>query len=362
MVDVEMVIILVINLSLFMMYIFSCLRKLTCIFILLGAFPGCILAQEVKILSKGVKTSLRGLSVVDKNIVWASGSNGKVARTSNGGKTFQWFTVEGYEQRDFRDIHGFDSMQAIIIAIDTPAVILKTNDGGRSWYKVFEDKRPGMFLDAMHFIGRQGVVVGDPIDSSPFMATTNDNGETWQVLQLTNACQHTIYGEAFFAASGSNIQLIKINGKYNPVYVSGGIRSRLFFLNQCINLPMQSGKNYTGANGFVYSDKFKKGVVVGGDFSDAKRNDSTLVFFELSKTVVIGQPMNIPSGYKSGVSFMNNGDLILCGTTGIARWKAATGNWQQLSDQSAHAVQSDNKHKYIYLCGSNGLIAKIINN
>ncbi|MEY3187346.1 MAG: hypothetical protein RL675_1176 [Bacteroidota bacterium] len=132
-------------------------RKIFFIFLVLVAFPGLNLAQELKILTSGVSTSLRGLSVVDEHIVWSSGSNGKVAKTIDGGKSFQWFTVQGYEQRDFRDIHAFDSATAVIIAIDTPAIILKTKDGGRSWYKVFEDKRPGMFLDAMHFEGKQGI-------------------------------------------------------------------------------------------------------------------------------------------------------------------------------------------------------------
>ncbi len=343
------------------MYTFRSLRIVTCIIILLVAFPSTILAQEVKVLSKGVKTSLRGLSVIDKNTVWVSGTNGKVARTADGGNTFQWVTVEGYGQRDFRDIHGFDSMHAVIIAIDTPAIILKTKDGGRSWYKVFEDKRPGMFLDAMHFEDGQGVVIGDPMDGNPFMATTNDYGETWQVQELGDKCQQTINGEAFFAASGSNIQLVKMSGKYNPLYVSGGIRSRLFYLNQCIDLPMQSGKNYTGANGIVYSEKHKKGVAVGGDFSDPKRSDSAMVFFELKKSISVGQPIAIPSGYKSGVALFRNGDLILCGTTGIVRWNSKSREWLQLSDLSAHAAQTDEKYKYIYLCGSNGFIGKIIN-
>ena len=336
------------------------LIKIFCLFFLLVAFPGLNLAQELKILTSGVSTSLRGLSVVDENIVWCSGSNGKVAKTTDGGKSFQWFTVLGYEQRDFRDIHAFDSTTAVIIAIDTPAVILKTKDGGRSWYKVFEDDRPGMFLDAMHFEGNQGVVIGDPIDGKPFLAQSSDQGESWQVQAVIHDCQRAINGEAFFAASGSNIQLLKTRSGYFPIYVSGGIQSRLFFQDQCIELPLQSGKNYTGANGLIYSEQHKKGVVVGGDFSDAKRADSAMVFFEIKEKVVVGQPISIPTGYKSGVAFMPNGDLLLSGTTGVAKWDTVGKQWMQLSGQSAHAIQSDKINRNIYLCGSRGVIAKII--
>src|SRR4051794_11548621 len=93
----------------------------------------------INILDSGRKTSLRGLSVVDDHIVWVSGSNGTVARSINGGKTFEWLTVQGYEQRDFRDIEAFDANTAVIIAIAEPAFILKTKDGGMTWKKVFED-------------------------------------------------------------------------------------------------------------------------------------------------------------------------------------------------------------------------------
>ncbi len=335
-------------------------RKIICIYVLLVAFPGLNLAQELKVLTSGVNTSLRGLSVVDENVVWCSGSNGKVAKTNDGGKSFQWVTVQGYEQRDFRDIHAFDSTTAIIIAIDTPAIILKTTDGGRSWYKVFEDKRPGMFLDAIHFEGKYGVVIGDPIDGKPFLAHSSDQGGSWQVRDLMEDCQLTISGEAFFAASGSNIQILKTKSGYLPVYVSGGIQSRLFYRDQCIALPLQSGKSYTGANGLIYSKQHKKGVVVGGDFSDAKRTDSAMVFFEIGKQVTVGQPISIPSGYKSGVSFMANGDLIVCGTTGVAKWESKIGNWVQISGQTAHAIGTDKKYRNIYLCGSKGFIGKII--
>src|SRR5438874_4176967 len=100
----------------------------------------------INILDSGRKTSLRGLSVVDDNIVWASGSNGTVARSIDGGKTFEWLTVQGYEQRDFRDVEAFDVNTALIMAVAEPAIILKTKDGGKTWKKVFEDTTRGMFL------------------------------------------------------------------------------------------------------------------------------------------------------------------------------------------------------------------------
>ena len=69
MVVVELVIILVINLSFLMMSKFYSFINATSIICLLVAFPVSNLAQEIKILAKGVNSSLRGLSVVDENVV-----------------------------------------------------------------------------------------------------------------------------------------------------------------------------------------------------------------------------------------------------------------------------------------------------
>src|SRR5690242_7546924 len=101
-------------------------------------------AQQIKTLTSKEKISLRGLSVVNDNIIWASGSNGQVAKSINGGKSFEWITVKGYEQRDFRDIEAFDASTAVILAVDAPAIILKTKNGGKTWNEVFHDDTKGM--------------------------------------------------------------------------------------------------------------------------------------------------------------------------------------------------------------------------
>ena len=55
----------------------------------------------VEMLTSGTHTSLRGLSVVNDNVVWVSGSNGTVGKTTNGGKNWKWYTVKGFEKKNF---------------------------------------------------------------------------------------------------------------------------------------------------------------------------------------------------------------------------------------------------------------------
>ena len=119
--------------------------------------PAVAQTPEVVMLTSGTKTSLRGLSVVNESVIWVSGSNGTVGRSANGGKTWKWMVVKGFEKTDFRDVEAFDGSNAIIMGVDSPAYILKTTDGGESWKVVYENKTKGMFLDAMDFVsGAEG--------------------------------------------------------------------------------------------------------------------------------------------------------------------------------------------------------------
>src|SRR5690349_17214175 len=147
-----------------------------CLLLLASLFAG---AQplEVEILASGTNTSLRGLSVVNDNVIWVSGSNGTVGRSNNAGKNWKWMTVKGFEKKDFRDIEAFDANTAIIMAVEEPAYLLKTTDGGETWKVVYENKTKGMFLDAMDFATPlYGIVIGDPVNGAVFLAETTNGG------------------------------------------------------------------------------------------------------------------------------------------------------------------------------------------
>ena len=140
-------------------------------------------AQQLRLLAQNDQVSLRGLSVVSDRVIWVSGSHGMVGKSVDSGATWQWTTVPQFENRDFRDIEAFDDREAVIMAIAEPAVILKTKDGGHSWQKVFEDSSKGMFLDAMDFSDRRhGMLVGDPVNGKFFIRSTEDGGDSWQLL------------------------------------------------------------------------------------------------------------------------------------------------------------------------------------
>lgn len=309
-------------------------------------------AQQIELLNSGSKSSLRGLCVVDENIVWASGSNGTVLKSTNGGKSFETIAVKGFEKRDFRDIEAFDSNTAIIMAIAEPAQILKTIDGGKTWNIVFTDSTKGMFLDAMYFKDdKNGIVIGDPINNKTFLAITSDGGNSWQTQSHTNAMAE---GEAFFASSGSNIFL----HKKDRFIVSGGKHSNLYYNEQKFEIPINKGLESTGANSIsVYKNI---AIIVGGDFKKDADTTGNCVLFNL-KTKQFIQPTTHPSGYRSCVIQLHKGFAITCGINGVDISNDNGLNWKNISKEGFHVVAKAKKGKAIFFAGSKGKIAKLVN-
>lgn len=320
-------------------------------FILYSSFLG---AQSIQLLDSNKNTSIRGMSVVNDKIVWISGSKGTVAVSIDGGKTFQWMTVTGYEKRDFRDIEAFDGKTAIIMAVDTPAIILKTTDAGKTWKKVFEDKRPGMFLDAMEFWNEMsGIVVGDPIDGKLFIARTFDGGEHWRGLP-DGYYPTAEKGEAMFASSGTNV--VKLN-KQEAVFITGGKKSRMFIRDLKIDLPIIQGEDFTGANSIAVYDE-KNITVVGGDFTkDTSRKMNCVLTKDKGKTFL--SPATPPFGYRSCIIYISKNKLITCGTSGVDVSEDGGMNWKNISKESFHVVQKAKKGKAVFLSGSRGRVAML---
>ncbi len=313
-------------------------------------------AQTVQVLVNDKKTSLRGLSVVTDKIIWVSGSQGTVGRSIDGGKTFTWMTVKGFEKTDFRDIEAFSAKTAIIMGIAEPAYILKTTDGGNNWKVVFENNTKGMFLDAMEFWNeRSGIVIGDPVNDKIFIARSFDGGDTWNNIPTQNY-PVADSGEACFASSGTNIRALN---KKEAVFISGGLRSRMFIRDKKIDMPILQGKQTTGANSVAVKTIKKKTtlIVVGGDFTT---KDST------SKNCVItidgGQsfttPTVAPHGYRSCVEYLKGDNWISCGLNGID-YSTDNGNtWTWISKEGFHVCKKAKKGKAVFFAGA-GKIGKL---
>ncbi|MFY7652991.1 MAG: YCF48-related protein [Chitinophagaceae bacterium] len=323
---------------------------------LIGVLFSCKINAQLPLIqlldSSQNTSSFRGISVVNEEICWISGSKGTVGYTIDGGKNFTWLKVKGYENRDFRDVEAFDNQTAIIMAVDAPALILKTTDAGKNWRTVLFDTTKGMFLDALFFKGKKGWVIGDPINQRPYLACTTNSGDSWLPYMYKDTLQE---GEAFFASSGSNIAFTNFK---SPLFVSGGKSSRLLsFVNQQV-LPIIQGTNSTGANSISIYNK-KTLCIVGGDFAQPNQeNTNCLLSINGGKTWQ--KPQTPPIGYKSAVIYCSKQKLVACGTTGVDISTDCGNNWQKISTLGFHTLQKSPNGKTIFLAGGRGKIAKLV--
>lgn len=315
----------------------------------------------IKELTDSGQVSLRGLSVVNDNIIWASGSEGTVARSVNGGKDWQWLKIAGYEHTDFRDIEAFSAQKAIVMGIASPAYILLTQDGGQSWQKVYENTDSTTFLDGMAWLNaKQGFAYGDPQNGKFLLIKTNNGGKSWQPLDF-RARPKALKKEASFAASGTAIFAC---GKKNLYIATGGDTARLLVSKnkgqkwQSYACPVLQGKSSTGIFSLSFLNK-TQGIIIGGDYANDK-----VRFHNCFLTKDGGRhwqaPLVNPFGYRSCVIYIDNKHLIATGTSGTDISTDGGMTWENISQKGFHVVQKAKKGSAVFLAGANGRIARLI--
>jgi photosystem II stability/assembly factor-like uncharacterized protein len=314
-------------------------------------------AQEVHLIAEKSGVSFRGLSVVSDKIIWVSGSAGTIGKSEDAGKSWEWVKVAGYETKEFRDIEAFDKYTAIVMAVGEPAIILRTDDGGNKWKPVYKNDTPGMFLDAMEFWNNEsGIVVGDPVGGKFFVARTFDGGNNWRPLS-PDKLPIADTGEACFAASGTNVRALT---RGEACFISGGSRSRFFFKDNPVDLPLLSGKPTQGANSIAVWYKGRKlpvVVVAGGDFEEPNRNTGNLAI-SLDGGRSWSAPKTAPGGYRSCVEFLSKNRIITCGLNGVDMSDDKGMNWKKISNAGFHVCRKAKKGKSVFLAGS-GKIGKL---
>ncbi len=154
--------------------------------------------------------SLRGIHNVGAGVAWASGTNGTVLRTEDGGYLWQTCTIPpGAEKLDFRGIQAFDANTAIVMSSGPgdQSRLYKTTDGCQTWKLLFTNPDKEGFWDAIQFHAAQLTVslLGDPVDGHFVVMLTFDGGSKWEQQTLQAAAD--INGEGIFAASNSSLLL-----------------------------------------------------------------------------------------------------------------------------------------------------------
>lgn len=326
-----------------------------------------ILKPSWKLLNTGKLTAgLRGLCTLDENVVWASGGGGTVIRSINGGESWELCKIPNGNNLGFRDIHAFDSLNAIVVSAGLPGKIFKTVDGGKNWEETYSNKTEGIFFDAMEFWDSQhGIVFSDPIDGKFFIIRTSDGGKTWNEIPIENRPE-TIKDEAGFAASGT---CLAVQGEKNVWIGSGGAKARVFFSPdrgdtwQVVDTKMISGNASSGIFSLAFKDAMT-GIAVGGNYQkDSLKNENAALTTDGGKTWHILTDQQ-PNGYKSCVAYIGNDSdqLIALGTSG-SDFSIDGGKTWHFMDTTAYNVVSIAKDGSAgFAAGPKGRIAKLMMN
>lgn len=303
------------------------------VLLLLAAAPS---AAQWMPQESGTNAEFRGLSVVSPSIVWASGTRGRVARTTNGGTTWSIDTVAGADSLDLRAIRGASARRAWASsagpAEQRQAKIFATTNG-RDWRMQYTTSDSGVFLDALAFWDdRHGIAMSDPVGGRLFLLATNDGGATWTRIP-TEKSPPVLPGEAAFAASGT---CIAVQGSSNVwIATGGGARARVFRSSDrgrtwhVADTPLHAGNASSGIFSVAFVDA-THGVVVGGDYQKPKTPlDNVAVTSDGGRTWTLAKGP-LPQGYMSAVAYVpgtHGRSLVAVGLAGTARSSDAGQSW-----------------------------------
>lgn len=239
--------------------------------VLMLALAGALMQGAWTPQVSGVTATFRGVSAVDAEVAWVSGSRGTVLRTDDGGVTWRAAAPDGAAALDFRDVDAIDRNTAFILSIGNgdASRIFKTTDAGATWVTQFTNTDPDAFFDAMAFWdGDRGLAFSDSANGRLHILRSLDAGRTW--LRLDPAgLPAALDNEGAFAASGTNIATW--GSRHAWIGTGAAARSRVLRTTdggdtwQVADTPLAAG-----ATSGIYSIAFRDdrhGMVVGGDYT-----------------------------------------------------------------------------------------------
>jgi photosystem II stability/assembly factor-like uncharacterized protein len=244
----------------------------------------------------------------------------------------------------------------LIANAGSPAVILRTSNGGKSWNPVYRNADSSAFIDGLAFWDTQhGIMVEDPIQGHFLIFITSDGGLSWQALSHLPAA---FAGEACFAASGSCIQ----TGTGGNVWIgTGGSHARLLHSGnygitwEAFEVPMIQGKASQGIFSVCFSDS-KNGMVSGGDYA-ADTIRSKVFFMTRDGGKTWQEPRTGPCGFRSCITQADPTIFLCCGTGGTDISSDKGRNWKPLDTSRLNTVAKARKGKWLYLAGEKGNVA-----
>jgi photosystem II stability/assembly factor-like uncharacterized protein len=285
--------------------------------VLFSALP--VAQAQWELQNSNSTADLRGIHSVGNGVAWASGTNGTVLRTEDGGYVWQSCSMPpGAEHLDFRGIQAFDADTAIVMSSGKGDLsrLYKTTDGCHSWKLVATNPDADGFWDAVKFEEKFGMVLGDPVDGKFEIWRSRDAGDSWIKEPAGTLIEGLMHqrppskNDGVFAASNSALFL---DPDYT-IFVTGGPSGSRLYVTQYLHLfhgggqgggtaslPLASSSESAGAFS-IASCAWNCWVVVGGDYRKPDDASGTAAF-SVSPGNRWHAAATPPHGYRSSVAY-----------------------------------------------------------
>jgi photosystem II stability/assembly factor-like uncharacterized protein len=306
----------------------------------------------------GTTAGLRGIDSVDGTVAWASGTDGTVLKTLDGGAHWTKCAVPDAAidgaTLDFRGVQAWDADTAIVMASGPgeKSRLYKTTDGCGTWKLLLKNTDKDGFWDGVVFqrsdygylsLPDEGIMIGDPLRGR----FETHVGYKKDIQFIDNAGCEAREGEAAFAASNSSLIVLGF-GRY--ILGTGGKSGTRVLIapklnggvstDPClgINVPIIGGDESSGIFSLALRD-VKHLVAVGGDYKKPNESTGTAAWTD-SDWKHWTASTKPPHGFRSSVQWSEALRVwITVGTNGsdISRDDGKTwqpidnGNWNALS-------------------------------
>lgn len=283
--------------------------------------------------ASGTTVSLRGISAVNTNVAYASGAEGTILKTTDGGMSWRKISPPGVADLDFRDIQAIDETTVFAMSAgDGPqSRLYKSIDGGERWALLRVNGELG-FWDAIAFWDADhGILLGDPVEGRFTILTTDDGGIHWVAREGPKADK----GEAAFAASGT---ALFTRGTREAWFGSGGAKdARVFYTEDGgktwsdKKTPVRAKSEGAGVFSLAFSNRL--GVAVGGDYTKPDQVEANWAISEDGGESWTQGTGAGPRGYRSAVAYdAAVGMWITTGTSGT-EWSMDGRTWQPVMSE-----------------------------
>jgi hypothetical protein len=336
--------------------------------------------------------SLRGIHNVGGGVAWASGTDGTVLRTEDGGYLWQTCAIPpGAEKLDFRGVQAFDENTAIVMSSGTgdQSRLYKTTDGCQTWKLVFTNPDKEGFWDALVFSDtKHGFLLGDPVlaegkSKRYALEQTFDGGESWTAWQQKANGLAADENTSAFAASNSALVL---EDRFSAVFATGGKGgSSLKYVSVhgdgiCTCSPMQSEKVWNNQIGLLTTGvapfpKAESGgifsiamnqhsiIAVGGDYLHPDSADGSAAHVARGGHRDLEAAQTPPHGYRSAVAYDANQKLwITVGPNGTDISTDDGKNWRPLTPSATDPADADKNWNALslpFVVGPHGRIGRL---